>query len=164
MPAEIQVEAGNKLFLSVHAVGVQIYTCKPTADGYAGASPAPRADLYDDSGKLWPRTTAARRWEAKDGSKVVGRRSTAPDRRPDRDPVAAALGCLDGRGPDGDRLAGTTSSSGSRRPAASRLPPPTATRATAGTTEEVPYTADYSFWKRTGKLTSQPTTSRKEPK
>ena len=51
-PPEIRVEAGNKPFLLAHAVGVQMYTCKPTAGGYAWSFAGPRANLYDERGKL----------------------------------------------------------------------------------------------------------------
>ena len=52
-------------------------------------------------------------------------------------------------GPDGDRLAGTTyiqrlATTGGLAPAAAAC-----NESTAGTVEEVPYTADYTFWKRT---------------
>ena len=54
-------------------------------------------------------------------------------------------------GPDGDRLAGTTyiqrtATTGGLEPAAAEC-----NATTAGTTQEVPYTADYHFWKATGR-------------
>ena len=54
-------------------------------------------------------------------------------------------------GPDGDRLLGTTfiqrtKTTGGLRPAAG-----TCNESTVGTTAEVPYTADYHFWKATGR-------------
>src|SRR5829696_6401445 len=52
VPASIKVEDGHKLFLVGHAVGVQIYTCAATATGQAWGPSTPRADLYDDNGKV----------------------------------------------------------------------------------------------------------------
>ena len=53
-------------------------------------------------------------------------------------------------GPDGDRLVHTTYIQ--RIATTGGLAPPAAecTAATAGTVAEVPYTADYYFWKHTG--------------
>ena len=49
VPAKIAVPEGNKVFLVGHAVGVQIYVCT-AASGWTLS--APRADLFDDKGKL----------------------------------------------------------------------------------------------------------------
>src|SRR3954449_12128016 len=72
VPGEIQVEHGNKVFLVGHGVGVQIYSCNATASGFAWGFVAPRADLYNDHGKLIITHFAGPSWQAKDGSKVVG--------------------------------------------------------------------------------------------
>jgi hypothetical protein len=52
VPRGIQVPDGNKVFLVGHGVGVQIYSCNATSSGFAWGFVAPRANLYDDSGKL----------------------------------------------------------------------------------------------------------------
>ena len=59
---------GNKVFLVGHGVGVQIYTC----NGSVWSSAVPRADLFDDNGKLIIKHFAGPSWQAKDGSKAVG--------------------------------------------------------------------------------------------
>src|SRR3954454_15209819 len=64
VPADIKVPDGNKLFLVANATGVQIYTC--TATGWTFV--APRADLFDDNGKLIITHFAGPTWESKDGS------------------------------------------------------------------------------------------------
>jgi hypothetical protein len=148
VPAKIQVASGHKLFLVGHAVGVQIYSCGTTATGYGWSFVAPRANLYDDGGKLLTTHFAGPTWEARDGSYVIGRVA-------DRETVdATAIPWLlleaasTGVGADGDRLAGTTyvqriATVGGLAPAAGEC------RAdTAGAIAEVPYTADYTFWKR----------------
>jgi hypothetical protein len=48
VPGAIEVPDGNKVFLVVHGVGVQIYSC----NGVVWAFVAPRANLHDDHGKL----------------------------------------------------------------------------------------------------------------
>ena len=48
VPDQITPGDGNKVFLVGHGVGVQIYTC----NGAVWSSAVPRANLYDDNGKL----------------------------------------------------------------------------------------------------------------
>jgi FtsP/CotA-like multicopper oxidase with cupredoxin domain len=149
VPSRIQVEDGNKLFLVGHAVGVQIYSCNATASGFAWALVGPRANLYNDHGKLIATHFGGPTWQAKDGSTVVG---SVVD-RVSVDPTTIdwlLLSAASSAGPDGDRLAGTTfiqriATTGGRAPAAANC-----NLATAGTREEIPYTADYLFWKATG--------------
>ena len=144
VPSTIQPEAGHKVFLVGHAVGVQIYTCNGTSWGPS----TPRADVYAENGKLMIKHFGGPSWQAKDGSKVVAARV-------DGVPVAGAIPWLllkatsATAGPDGDRLAGTTfiqrvNTVGGVAPAASEC-----TADSAGTVREIPYEADYYFWKRT---------------
>ena len=111
----------------------------------------PRANLYGDNGKLIATHFAGPTWQAKDGSRVVGRRD-APPVTVDGTAIpwlrlAAASTSV---GDDGDRLAGTSyiqrvATTGGLAPAAA-----TCNAATAGDVEEIPYTADYYFWKAVG--------------
>ncbi len=68
VPGPIQVLDGSKVFLIGHAVGVQIYSC----NGTVWSSAVPRANLFDDHGKLIITHFAGPTWQAKDGSRVVG--------------------------------------------------------------------------------------------
>jgi hypothetical protein len=147
VPSEIAVEEGYKPFLVGHAVGVQIYTCKTVAGGFAWSSATPRADLYDDRGTVIVKHFGGPSWQAKDGSTVVGSRVDSVT----VDPTAIAWLLLErassSAGPDGDRLTGTKfiqriATTGGLPPA-----PDQCTAATAGTAREIPYTADYVFWK-----------------
>jgi hypothetical protein len=52
-----------------HAVGVQIYECKPGADGFAWTYREPIAALFED-GKTVGRHFAGPRWELDDGSLI----------------------------------------------------------------------------------------------
>ena len=144
VPGEIQVGDGNKVFLVGHGVGVQIYTC----NGSVWSSAVPRANLYGDNGKLIITHFAGPSWQAKDGSKAVG---TVVD-KVTVDPTAipwVLLSATTTPGPDGDRLVDTSFIQ--RINTTGGLTPPAAdcNAATAGTVVEVPYTADYFFWKHT---------------
>ncbi len=148
VPTGINVPAGNEVFLVGHAVGVQIYKCGATGTGYGWTFVAPRADLYSDQGKLIATHFAGPTWQAKDGSSVKGQVV-------DRATVDSAsipwllLSATSTTGVNGDRLADTTyiqrvATVGGLAPAAA-----TCNAATAGMVEEVPYLADYYFWKAT---------------
>jgi FtsP/CotA-like multicopper oxidase with cupredoxin domain len=146
VPSELAVPEGNKVFLVGHASGVQIYSC--TSGGWALV--APRATLYDDNGKALISHFAGPTWQAKDGSAVVGqvvKRVTVDATAIPWLKLSAASTTV---GADGDRLVETTfiqrvATTGGLAPAAADC-----NADTAGATVEVPYTADYYFWKRTG--------------
>ena len=118
------------------------------ATGFAWGLVAPRADLYDDNGKLVATHFGGPTWQAKDGSIGRGASARRPGhRRPDRHPLAAADGRLEEPRPGGDAPT-RPSSSGShhRRP----RPGGGALQRDRRHLAEVPYTADYYFWKKTG--------------
>ena len=146
VPPKITVGEGHKVFLVGHAAGVQIYACNPVGGGFGWGLVAPRANLYDDDGKLIVTHFGGPTWLAKDGSKAVGQvvdRVTV-------DPTAIQwllLSTASTPGPDGDRLAHTTYIQ--RIATTGGLAPPAAecNVTTAGNRVEVDYTADYYFWK-----------------
>jgi uncharacterized protein DUF3455 len=150
-PPAIEVPAGHKVFLVAHAVGVQIYRCTATASGHEWSFVAPRATLYRDNGKLVATHFGGPTWQAKDGSTVVGRRVAGVTVDPTAIDWLLLSATSTAPGPDGDRLAGTTyiqrtATTGGLAPAAVGC-----NATTAGTSAEVPYTADYHFWKATGR-------------
>jgi hypothetical protein len=147
IPTDIQVPAGNKLFLTGHATGVQIYDCVANGTGYAWSAPTPRADVYGDNGKLIATHFGGPTWEAKDGSRVVGRKDAGVTVDPTAIPWLRLSAASVTAGDDGDRFAGTTYIQ--RVATTGGLPPAAAdcTAATAGTRKEIWYTADYHFWK-----------------
>jgi hypothetical protein len=144
VPGKIQVPDGNKVFLVGHAIGVQIYSC----NGVSWRSATPRANLYDDHGKLVITHFAGPTWQAMDGSRVVGK--VVDFVTVDATAIPwVLLSASTTPGPDGDRLVATTFVQ--RIATTGGLAPPAAdcNATTAGTVAEVPYTADYYFWKRT---------------
>jgi hypothetical protein len=150
VPTGIGVPAGNKVFLVGHAVGVQIYRCDVTATGYGWTLVAPRADLYNDHGKLIATHFAGPTWQANDGSYVKGQVVNRATVDSASIPWLLLSATTTAAGTDGDRLAGTTyvqrvATVGGIAPAAAGC-----NAGTAGMVEEVPYLADYYFWKATG--------------
>lgn len=148
VPSRLVVPEGNKAYLVSHAVGVQIYSCNATATGYAWTFVAPRADLYDHRGRKPIGTHfAGPTWRASDGSKVVGARVDGATVDPKAIDWLLLSAVSTAEGPRGDDLADTTfiqriNTTGGLAPAAANC-----NAATAGTTVEVPYTADYVFWR-----------------
>jgi Protein of unknown function (DUF3455) len=147
VPADIAPPAGHKPYLVGHAAGVQTYSCRTLAGGFAWGPGVPAADLHDDNGKLIARHFAGPSWQAKDGSTVIGSRVDGESVDPTALPWLLLSATSAMAGPDGDRLAGTTYI---QRVATTDGLPPAADRCnaeTAGDAVDVPYTADYVFWK-----------------
>jgi hypothetical protein len=143
VPGDIAVTGDEKPFLAAHAEGVQIYACRSGA----WALVAPRATLYGDSGQVIASHFGGPTWQARDGSSVVGRRVNG---------VTVDAGAIQwlllsrassSVGSDGDRLAGTTHIQ--RINTVGGLPPAATECVTEGNQVEVPYEADYVFWKAT---------------
>ena len=159
VPSAISVPGGHKAFLISHATGVQIYTCAATASGHAWSFVAPRANLYDRKGRRLIGTHfGGPTWQANDGSKVVGARVAGATVDPTAVDWLLLSAASTAKGPrGGDDLATTTyiqriNTTGGLPPAADDCD-----AATAGTTAEVPYTADYVFWKaRRGRRAGHP--------
>jgi hypothetical protein len=150
VPGTIAVGEGHKPFLIGHASGVQIYGCQAIPGGYRWALVAPRADLYDDNGKLLATHYGGPTWEARDGSTVVGQRDAFVTVDPTAIDWLRLTAARTAAGPYGDRLVATTyiqriNTTGGLAPAAADC-----NADTAGTRAEVPYTADYVFFKATG--------------
>lgn len=151
VPSEIAVtDESQKVFLVAHAAGVQIHSCEATSSGYRWSFVAPRADLYDDNGKPVATHFGGPTWQARDGSYVVAQRVDGVTVAATAIPWLLLRATSKGAGPDGDRLAHTTfiqriATTGGLAPA-----PAECNESTAGTTREIPYTADYVFWKTSG--------------
>ena len=147
VPPTIEVDEGHRVFLVGHAVGVQIYSCNATAGAYAWGLVAPRADLYDERGKVIVTHFGGPSWQARDGSTIVGKRVDGVTVDETAIPwlllsaTPADPGADDGR-LDGTKFIQRVATVGGMAPAAA-----TCNAGTVGTVEEIPYTADYYFWK-----------------
>lgn len=151
VPSTIAVPHGHKLFLAGHAIGVQIYSCDATSTGFAWTLVAPRANLYDRRGKLIMKHFGGPTWQAKDGSMVVGRRVDGVTVNAKAIPWLLLSAASTSAGPKGDRLVDTSfiqrvATTGGLAPAATKCK-----ATTTGAVVEVPYTADYYFWKPRGR-------------
>ena len=86
VPPELQPPAGEQTFLTVHAKGDQVYTCKSDNGQYSWVLKAPDADLFDADGNLFGKHFAGPSWMASDTSRVNGKAvANAPS--PDRDSI-----------------------------------------------------------------------------
>jgi hypothetical protein len=146
VPNDIKVPDGNKAFLEARAVGVQIYGCAIATGGYAWSLTGPRADLYKH-GKLIATHFAGPTWKAKRGSQVVGARVNGVN----VGPTAIDWLLLKATSTTPGRFGATTyiqriHTTGGLAPAAADC-----SAGTVGTAREVPYTADYVFFKKRGR-------------
>jgi hypothetical protein len=147
VPTQVKVPAGNKLFLKRHATGVQIYTCNATPTGYVwGPGSTPRADLFNKRGKHRGIHYGGPTWEDRDGSKVVAARVDGTTVDPTAIPWLLLRASSTSAGQHGHKLQPTTYIQ--RVATTGGLAPTSGCDAsTVGTQAEVPYTADYYFWK-----------------
>jgi Protein of unknown function (DUF3455) len=150
LPERLQIGDGQKPYLLAHATGVQIYECVATAAGPKWQLVAPRADLYGENGQLVATHFAGPTWQGKDGSLVKARRVDGLTIDPTAIPWLKLQATSTAVGPEGDRLAHTTyiqriNTVGGLEPAAAEC-----TAESLGSRREIPYTADYRFWKEQG--------------
>jgi hypothetical protein len=147
VPSDIRVPAGNVPFLVGHATGTQNYTCQQTSPGFGWRLVAPSATLVDDKGKQIATHYAGPTWQAKDGSSVKGTRVgfvTVSTSAIDWLLLKATAPTIGANG--GDRLSATSyiqrvNTTGGLAPTAF------CSGANLGDALNVPYTADYYFYK-----------------
>ena len=77
IPENLRVPPGNEVILKGLAVGVQIYDCRPAANGHAWVFRAPQAALFNGNEQLIATHFAGPTWQALDGSRVVGKLVTS---------------------------------------------------------------------------------------
>lgn len=149
VPPAVEIGAGHVPYLVGHATGVQIYGCAATPDGPKWGLIAPRANLYGDQGQLIATHFAGPSWQAKDGSLVRAARVDGATPDPTAIPWLKLKATSTEAGPDGARLVRTSyiqriATTGGLAPAASEC-----TTDTIGAQQEIPYTADYVFYRET---------------
>jgi hypothetical protein len=148
VPDAIAVTGPHKPYLIAHAEGVQIYTCASVPGGYAWRLLAPRARLMREDGKGIGSHYAGPKWETRDGSVVAAAR----DADASVDSTAVDWLRLKATSTTEGRLEATTyiqriNTVGGRPPAADEDPCDLDTLAES---REIPYSADYVFFKATG--------------
>lgn len=164
VPANIQVPAGNKVFLVGHAVGTQNYVCLPSGTGFNFVLFTPQATLFSDHDKQvvthffspnpFEGGTIRATWQhSRDTSTVWGetiQSSSDPNFvAPGAIPwlLLQRVGAKDGPS-GGDTLTATTfiqrlNTSGGVAPSTG-----CSSSTNVGNQAFVPYTADYFFYKR----------------
>jgi hypothetical protein len=147
VPGDIAVPAGHKPFLLAHADGVQIYECQTREAGYTWGPATPRAVLRDDRGHQIGTHFAGPAWRADDGSTVIGSRVDGETVDATAIPWLLLKADSATAGTDGDRLAHTTYIQRINTVGGLTPPAPDCNENTVWTRTEVPYTADYLFWK-----------------
>jgi Protein of unknown function (DUF3455) len=139
----------SRLFLVVHADGVQKYTCQANGTWLTD----PEATLFKSTGIAKPTGThflnfATGRpvWQSKDGSSVEAARRVSVSAGQERIPWLLLQAVATTAGSDGDRLTATAwvqrlNTSGGVAPAGPCTP---------GDQLAVPYSSDYFFWRAAG--------------
>lgn len=148
LPEAVRVPAGHSLMLETVGKGTIVYECRDKQD-MPGQTEwffvGPKADLHDRQGKLvgtyfGPPAT----WQAKDGSKVVGKQlAVAPAGAGNLPYQLVEAAPAEGQGAfQGTRYIQRTALKGGVAPAKA------CTSANKGERETVTYQADYLFWKK----------------
>jgi hypothetical protein len=131
------------VYLVAHAEGVQIYQCDAATGAWTPV--APRARLHADNGNVIGTHFEGPTWQAVDGSYVTATKVDGVNVDPTAVDWLLLAKKTSAPGADGSRLTATTyiqriNTTGGRAPAATECD-------VTGETAEIPYTADYFFWK-----------------
>jgi len=137
----LQVPSGNELAFHVYARGVQIYRWNGASWDFVApvATLFAEANYFGEVGNHYVGPT----WESKSGSKVVGRRVPGTGCTPDQSAIAWLL--LEKVSTSGSGILSSVTyiqrvnTTGGLTPTASGLP--------IGEVKEVPYTAEYYFYR-----------------
>lgn len=143
VPQQLQPPAGEQLFLTVHAKGDQVYTCKEGVTRFDWALKAPDAQLFDKDGKPFGKHFAGPAWEANDGSRVTGK---AVANAPSPDPDAVAWLLVHVVGHEGNGVLSPATSIQRINTKGGKPPATGCDSAHAGQEVRAPYTADYLFY------------------
>jgi hypothetical protein len=178
VPDNIQVPAGNKLFLVGHAVGTQNYVCVPSGTGVRFVLFTPEATLFDEEGEqltthyfgpnpdepntdsrvISDNTIRAAWQDSRDSSTVWGMvkpgNSSSDPAYVEPGAIPWLLVTIVGKqnGPTGgDQLSGTTFIQRLNTHGGAAPSTGCTSLEDLGKTAFVPYTTDYYFYKSTGK-------------
>jgi hypothetical protein len=153
VPANL-VPTSGQVFLVGHAKGVQKYKCAtdPVTKTIKWAFVEPQADLVGDNGQLIKHSKGPT-WTAADGSAVslaTGQKATsAASPAPDRDIpwLLVPVGPAPTSSPTPGLLTGTTSIQRLNTKGGTAPPDAECKAQTLGKVKDVPYKADYFFWR-----------------
>lgn len=144
VPPALAPAADETIKASLTGVGVQIYICNATATGFAWTFVAPQANLLDDCDKLVGTHFIGPTWQGNDGSSVVAARAAGATIDPSAIPwlllKATTHGATSGKFSDVTSI--------QRLGTVGGIAPSTACdNSNLGSISQVPYTAQYVFYK-----------------
>lgn len=143
LPNDLRSPATQKLIFQARGVGDQVYTCKAVAGKYGWILKAPDARLLGADGQLLGHHFAGPTWEAKDGSRVLGKPvASAPS--PDSQSVPWLR--LDAIQHDGNGTMSQVVSIQRLNTKGGKAPENGCDNSHAGTVARVPYEAEYYFY------------------
>jgi Protein of unknown function (DUF3455) len=143
VPTSLQPPADQKLLLQAHGAGDQVYVCEGSDTGYQWTLKAPDAQLLASDGQVIGRHFAGPTWEAKDGSRVVGK-AAANVPSPDAKSVPWLL--LNATGHEGAGTFSGVLSVQRLNTQGGKAPAEGCDKEHVGTETRVPYQADYLFY------------------
>ena len=141
IPAKLAPPQAGPLLGKYTGKGVQIYVCTVTGSTSEWDFKAPEAELIDARGRLFAKHYAGPTWEARDGSKIVGK-MLANEPAPKADAIPWLLLSAESSGSGvlaGARFVQRINTSGGVGP--------TGVCPTAGAERRVDYRADYIFYR-----------------
>ena len=142
VPDVLQPPANQKIILQLHAQGDQIYTCKTDGPMPTWVLKAPDAKLFDNAGRAFGKHYAGPTWEAKDGSRVVGKMANSVTTSADTIPWLLITAVSH----SGKGVFSQVTSIQRINTHGGRAPEAGCDAATAGQDRRVDYTADYVFF------------------
>ncbi|HYP76402.1 MAG TPA: DUF3455 domain-containing protein [Polyangiaceae bacterium] len=144
VPAALAPAADQTIKASLTGVGVQIYICNATATGFAWTFVAPQANLLDDCDKLVGTHFIGPTWQGNDGSSVVGAKAAGASVDPSAVPWlllnAVSHGSSAGKFSDVTAIQRLSTVGGI-------APSSPCDSSNLGSISQVPYTAQYVFYK-----------------
>ena len=143
VPAELQVPENERLLLQVRGKGDQIYSCSESGGKLNWVLKAPEAELTNMDGSAFGKHFAGPSWEAKDGSRVVGK-AVANVLSPDADAIPWLLITVMNR--TGDGVLGKVTSIQRIHTKGGKAPASGCDAGHLGQETRVGYSADYLFY------------------
>ncbi|HVY30320.1 MAG TPA: DUF3455 domain-containing protein [Polyangiaceae bacterium] len=145
VPATLLPPANETILRKVSAVGVQTYMCSSNKDGaFVWTFVAPQANLFSDAGKLIGTHFIGPTWQTSNGSSVVGKKAAAYTADPSAVPwlLLTAASHSDQAG-----LFHDVSSIQRLSTVGGNAPADGCDQAHAGSIAQIPYSADYVFYR-----------------
>ena len=143
IPPQLQPPDNERLFLTVHAKGNQIYTCKADGNQYSWVFKAPEADLFYENGNAFGKHFAGPSWMATDSSRVNGKAVASVD-SPDSNSIPWLLVHVTSH--EGNGVLSHATSIQRLNTKGGKAPATGCDASHVNQESRVPYTADYSFF------------------